>query len=183
MSNINVSIDTLNVNFPVEGIDNSSQTFRDNYVIIRDAFQTAASEITVIQSGDYIGPTGATGATGPTGAASNVTGPSGVGPTGPTGAGPTGPQGPTGPGGGGGGSGVTGLTGPTGPAGTNGLAGPTGPSGSAGTAGARGPTGSNASAGPPLLRHVTAGYVLGGNVYVSSTQPTPSAQGDFWIQI
>lgn len=35
----------------------------------------------------------------------------------------------------------------------------------------------------PTLRHATPGYVLGGQVFVQSTQPTATAQGDIWIQI
>jgi hypothetical protein len=30
---------------------------------------------------------------------------------------------------------------------------------------------------------VTTGYTSGGQVFVSSTQPTASNQGDIWIQI
>lgn len=35
----------------------------------------------------------------------------------------------------------------------------------------------------PTLRHVSTGYTSGGQVFVSSTQPTASAKGDIWIQI
>jgi len=35
----------------------------------------------------------------------------------------------------------------------------------------------------PVLRNVSTGYTSGGQVFVSSTTPTASAQGDIWFQI
>jgi hypothetical protein len=35
----------------------------------------------------------------------------------------------------------------------------------------------------PILRNVTTGYTGGGQVFVSSTAPAASNQGDIWIQI
>jgi hypothetical protein len=47
-SNINTS--NIDANFPVQGEDNPSQGFRDNYSYIKIALDTAASEITALQS-------------------------------------------------------------------------------------------------------------------------------------
>lgn len=148
------------------------------------------------------GPQGATGAQGPQGVtgATGAQGPSVQGPQGPTGAqGPQGPQGPTGLTGPQGATGAAStVAGPQGPAGAQGPQGPTGLTGATGATGAQGPAGSNGATGPqgpqgpqgsaasaaaPLLRHTTAGYTSGGLVFVSSTQPTASNQGDIWIQI
>lgn len=41
---------TLDSDFPVAGIDNDSQGFRDNFSVIKIALETAASEISVLQS-------------------------------------------------------------------------------------------------------------------------------------
>ena len=97
-SNINVSVSGININFPVPGISNDSAGFRYNFANIVAAFDTAASEISKLQTSiNATGPTGATGPgggpTGATGPASTVTGPTGA--TGVTGAmGDTGPTGP-----------------------------------------------------------------------------------------
>lgn len=142
----NISTDGINVNFPVSGLSNNSQGFRNNFAAIKQALDTAAEEI-----GNLSGLTGITGPFGPTGPAGGPTGPTGAastqtGPTGKTG--PTGPAssvpGPTGPAGG-----PTGVQGPTGPQGPAG--GPTGPRGSTGPAstvtGPTGNTGSNGATG------------------------------------
>ena len=94
----NISVSGINAGFPVPGISNDSQGFRDNFASIVTALSTAATEITVLQ-GSY-NATGPTGDTGPSGGPTGETGP--VGSTGPTGAdsiltGPTGVTGPTGP--------------------------------------------------------------------------------------
>lgn len=153
----NISTTGINVNFPVSGLSNNSQGFRDNFLAIKTALDTAAAEIDVLTGITGItgplGPTGpAGGPTGPTGAASTQTGPTGYtgptgaaslvpGPTGPAG-GPTGVQGPTGPQGPPGGP--TGPTGPTGAAST--VSGPTGYTGYTGPTGPTGPTGEPGSA-------------------------------------
>lgn len=40
----------INVNYPVAGVDNNSQGFRDNFAAITAQFTTAASEITTLQN-------------------------------------------------------------------------------------------------------------------------------------
>ena len=82
-SNINVSVSGINVNFPVPGISNDSVGFRTNFGNIVAALDTAASEITQLQTSiNATGPTGSTGPaggpTGATGATSVVTGPTGA---------------------------------------------------------------------------------------------------------
>lgn len=47
-SNINYS--PINKDYPVAGIDNDSQGFRDNFTAIKNALQVASSEITVLQN-------------------------------------------------------------------------------------------------------------------------------------
>lgn len=47
-SSINTS--GINVNYPVAGVDNNSQGFRDNFSAIATQFTTAASEITALQN-------------------------------------------------------------------------------------------------------------------------------------
>ncbi|NBP58029.1 hypothetical protein EBU71_16120 [bacterium] len=47
-SQINVS--TLDTDYPIAGVDNDSQGFRDNFTIIRTALETASSELTAIQT-------------------------------------------------------------------------------------------------------------------------------------
>jgi hypothetical protein len=145
-----------------------------------------------------IGPQGPQGTTGAQGAASTVAGPQGA--TGAQGAqGPTGPQGLTGaqgaassvagPQGAQGLQGAQGATGPQGSPGINGAQGATGAQGAAGSSitgaqGATGPQGaqgSTASAAAPILRHVTAGFTGGGQVFVTGSTPTASAAGDIWI--
>jgi hypothetical protein len=41
---------TIDANYPVAGIDNDTQGFRDNFQIIKDGLTTAASEITTLQT-------------------------------------------------------------------------------------------------------------------------------------
>jgi hypothetical protein len=41
---------TIDANYPVAGIDNDTQGFRDNFQIIKDGLTTAASEITTLQN-------------------------------------------------------------------------------------------------------------------------------------
>jgi hypothetical protein len=142
------------------------------------------------------GPQGAQGTTGAQGAASTVAGPAGPqgaqgiqGPQGPQGLtgsqgtastvpGPQGPQGLTG---------AQGATGAQGPGGLNGAQGATGAQGASGSNGAQGPQGPQGAQGSasgavaPILRHVTAGFTSGGQVFVTGTQPTASAAGDIWI--
>ena len=69
-------------------------------------------------------------------------------------------------------TGSRGFTGSQGTAGTNGGQGATGFTGSQGSA---------AAAAAPILRHVTAGFTGGGQVFVTGTTPTASAVGDIWI--
>ena len=141
------------------------------------------------------GPQGPQGTTGAQGAASTVAGPQGAtGAQGPQG--PTGPQGLTGaqgaassvagPQGATGAQGPQGATGAQGPSGLNGAQGATGAQGAAGASitGAQGPQGAQGSASgavAPILRHVTAGFTSGGQVFVTGSTPTASAAGDIWI--
>jgi hypothetical protein len=141
------------------------------------------------------GPQGPQGTTGAQGAASTVAGPQGAtgaqGPQGPQGAqGLTGAQGAAssvaGPQGAIGAQGPQGATGAQGPSGLNGAQGATGAQGAAGASitGAQGPQGAQGSASgavAPILRHVTAGFTSGGQVFVTGSTPTASAAGDIWI--
>ena len=132
------------------------------------------------------GPQGPQGTTGAQGAASTVAGPQGA-----TGAqGPQGPQGAQGLTGAQGAAssvaGPQGATGAQGPSGLNGAQGATGAQGAAGASitGAQGPQGAQGSASgavAPILRHVTAGFTSGGQVFVTGSTPTASAAGDIWI--
>lgn len=167
----NIIISTINENFPVSGISNNSQGFRDNFAAIKTALSVANIEISALQGialGGITGPQGVTGPaggpTGPSGENSTVTGPTGkqgpqgiIGPqgvTGPTGrtgfTGPTGvPSTVTGPTGYQGSTGPTGLQGRTGPTGLQGPASTvTGPTGRQGITGATGPTGRGAQGLP-----------------------------------
>lgn len=139
------------------------------------------------------GPQGPQGTTGAQGAASTVAGPQGAtGAQGPQG--PTGPQGLTGaqgaassvagPQGAQGLQGAQGATGAQGSSGINGAQGATGAQGAQGATGAQGPQGAQGSASgavAPILRHVTAGFTSGGQVFVTGSTPTASAAGDIWI--
>lgn len=152
----NITTTGINVNFPVSGLSNNSQGFRDNFLAIRNALDAARSEIIDLQS---IGASGVTGPGGPTGPSSGPTGPTGptgiagptgtrgqqgiVGPRGDTGSTGLGATGPTGQQ-----SNVTGPTGPIGPIGDTGTTGPTGPGGAQGVSGPLGPTGPRGISGP-----------------------------------
>jgi len=141
------------------------------------------------------GPQGPQGTTGAQGAASTVPGPQGAqglqGAQGPQGAqGITGAQGAAstvpGPQGAQGLQGAQGATGAQGPGGLNGAQGATGAQGPAGSSitGPQGPQGAQGSASgavAPILRHVTAGFTSGGQVFVTGSTPTASAAGDIWI--
>ena len=135
----NVSATGINTHFPVEGIINTSQGFRDNFAAIAIALNEAVEEITELQSLFATGVTGPTGGLGPTGPLGGTTGP-----TGPLGTGPTGAQGSIGP------FGPTGATGYTGPQST--VTGPTGATGPTGNTGPQstvtGPTGFTGNTGP-----------------------------------
>jgi hypothetical protein len=68
----------------------------------------------------------------------------------------------------------------------NGAQGATGAQGAAGSSitGPQGPQGAQGSASgavAPILRHVTAGFTSGGQVFVTGSTPTASAAGDIWI--
>jgi hypothetical protein len=66
----------------------------------------------------------------------------------------------------------------------NGAQGATGAQGGTGAQGATGPQGAQGSASgavAPILRHVTAGFTSGGQVFVTGSTPTASAAGDIWI--
>jgi hypothetical protein len=113
--------------------DNATGNPGDAYIVSPNLYIWDDQNSAWVNSGPFVGPTGAS-VTGPTGPA--VTGP--TGPTGTTG--PTGPSGgPTGP------TGAAGITGPTGGAGPTGSTGPTGPTGAASTV--TGPTGSTGPTG------------------------------------
>jgi len=77
------------------------------------------------------------------------------------------------------GAGITswGFTGSSGGGGT-GYTGSIGPSGPSGYTGSQGTA---AAAGAPLWRHVSPGYTVGGQVFVSSSTPVASNQGDIWL--
>jgi len=49
------NIDTSNIdqNFPIAGIDNDSQGFRDNYTLIVNQLDTAKSEITALEDASF----------------------------------------------------------------------------------------------------------------------------------
>lgn len=137
----NITTSGINVNFPVTGLSNNSQGFRDNFTAIKAALDVANAEISSLQTTVDTGLTGPQGPTGPAG-----------GPTGPAGAnGDTGPQGPTGPQGTQGVPGPKGSTGFTGP-GVTGATGPasivTGPTGMTGAIGQTGATGATGRTGP-----------------------------------
>lgn len=46
----NIISETLDATYPVAGVDNDTQGFRDNFSIIKDGLATAASEITQLQT-------------------------------------------------------------------------------------------------------------------------------------
>jgi len=45
-----ISTTGININYPVAGVDNNSQGFRDNFAQVKTQFDTAASEISSLQS-------------------------------------------------------------------------------------------------------------------------------------
>ena len=53
----NINTVNIDINFPVAGQDNDTQTFRDNFSAIRNNFSAAASEITAIQTILEVSPT------------------------------------------------------------------------------------------------------------------------------
>jgi hypothetical protein len=150
----NIKVSGINVNFPVNGINNNSQGFRDNWAAIRDGLSQASSEISALQS------IAANGLTGPTG----IQGPGG-GPTGPQGnTGSTGSMGPTGY------PGKQGAPGPQGFTGPPGTQGPTGSTGNASTV--TGPTGYTGPIGFTGPASVTTGPT--GQTGADSTVPGPT---------
>lgn len=153
----NITTSGINVNFPVSGLSNNSQGFRDNFQAIKNQLDTAGQEIGVLQVIATSGITGPRGPTGPLGGPTGPQGPTGlIGPTGRQGTqgvpGPQGSMGPTGAGM----IGATGpasvITGPTGSTGNTGNTGPSGPTGRQGPTGAAstqpGPTGATGRTGP-----------------------------------
>ena len=69
-SNINTA--QIDINFPIAGQDNDTQTFRNNFSSIRSNFTTAAAEITAIQTTltqtpTYVGTPVSTSSSGTTG--------------------------------------------------------------------------------------------------------------------
>jgi len=56
----NVSATGINVNFPIQGVINNSQGFRDNFSAIATAITETSSEITELQQNRETGPTGST---------------------------------------------------------------------------------------------------------------------------
>ena len=150
----NITTTGINVNFPISGISNNSQGFRNNFSAIKAALNEAALEISALES---VSTSGVTGPIGPTGPANGPTGPTGF--TGPYGlTGPQGLQGIIGPYGNTGPTGYTGVTGYTGaqstitgPTGDTGIIGPTGYTGIIGPTGSLsttpGPTGSTGYTG------------------------------------
>ena len=47
----NITYSTIDENYPVPGVDNDSQGFRDNFNVVKTALTTANTEITNLQSG------------------------------------------------------------------------------------------------------------------------------------
>lgn len=47
----NITYSTIDENYPVAGVDNDSQGFRDNFNVVKTAFTTASTEITDLQTG------------------------------------------------------------------------------------------------------------------------------------
>ena len=45
-----IAFTSIDSGFPVAGIDNNSQGFRDNFSLIKDGLSTASSEITILQN-------------------------------------------------------------------------------------------------------------------------------------
>jgi hypothetical protein len=155
----NVSTAGINVNVPVPGIQNTSETIRQNFDIIKKALNAASSEISLLQSAIGFGVTGPRGITGSLG----PTGPEGVqglqGLQGLQGSGSTGPTGSIG---------VQGLPGPTGDRG------PTGPAslipGPPGSPGQIGPTGPAGTLAIPIANTAQlGGVIIGGNISVQSS--------------
>lgn len=139
----NISTSGINVNFPITGLSNPSQGFRDNFSAIKAALDIANAEISSLQLVVDTGVTGPQGPTGPAGGPTGATGAAGsTGSQGPTGTqgiqgvpGPRGSTGYTGPG-------ITGATGaPSTVTGPTGRTGPTGVRGNTGATGVQGPTG------------------------------------------
>ena len=129
-----------------------------------------------------IGFTGSQGPAGTNGAAGAVGFTGSAGTNGAAGAlGFTGSRGFTGSAGTAGATGATGGTGATGFSGSRGFTGSAGTNGGQGATGFTGSQGSAAAAAAPILRHVTAGFTGGGQVFVTGTTPTASAVGDIWI--
>jgi hypothetical protein len=186
----NIITSTINVNFPVSGLSNNSQGFRNNFAAIKSALDTASAEISALQptgitgpagpTGPSGGPTGPTGSSGPSGATGH-TGPTGYGATGPTGSqgptgpfggptGPTGSQGPTGP--------FGGPTGPTGLTGATGSRGQTGYTGATGSTGYTGPTGSTGHTGPAGSATLTGATGHTGPIGPAGVQGVVGPKGD-----
>ena len=46
----NIVSDTIEGAYPVAGVDNDTQGFRDNFTIIKSGLSTAAGEITTLQN-------------------------------------------------------------------------------------------------------------------------------------
>ena len=46
----NIISDTIDATYPVAGVDNDTQGFRDNFSIIKTGLSTAGSEISTLQS-------------------------------------------------------------------------------------------------------------------------------------
>ena len=74
-SNINTA--QIDINFPIAGQDNDTQTFRNNFSSIRSNFTTAAAEITAIQTTltqtpTYVGTPVSTSSSGTTGNITNL---------------------------------------------------------------------------------------------------------------
>ena len=59
----NIHTSNINVYFPVSGLDNDSQGFRDNFRAIKNALDEAAAEITTLESIAFYGLTGPQGPT------------------------------------------------------------------------------------------------------------------------
>jgi len=47
----NITYSTIDENYPVAGVDNDSQGFRDNFNVVKTAFTTTSTEITDLQTG------------------------------------------------------------------------------------------------------------------------------------
>ena len=195
-SNINYA--SIDVTYPIAGVNNNTQGFRDNFTAIKDGLANASAEISTLQTtlddlnlaisnAGLVGPpgdkgyNGATGVQGPRGPTGDIGGAGATGATGPMGA--TGPQGTIGSTGATGPQGTIGSTGATGATGIQGFNGATGLQGATGATGIQGFIGATGSTGPIGYAGVQgatgATGPLGNYGATGATGPLPAVPYDF----